>query len=550
LVHLHSLTCKQDALELSDDSDIEVHPNVDKKSFIRAKQAQIHQQRAQRKHQIITLKYERIINDGLMLRIDRLLTALKSHKASTQSADELVFQALIESAGDPKEDRPPPPPEGVHQNVKEQPTYSRMMAALVDQVKKEVDESKAEDRFEGYIQGITGHKTKVEGLQGELLIKLAELEKEESRHITSENIHEGFSYSNVCFTSEIFIILSGTDLILIQVAKHVDEPKPSASKSKVELLNTPGLSRPPLTSTNTGQSEGADADIEDGPDPDNLGDESDDENLRPTELGKKFGKIQIGDYRSSLQFISQNPSIVAERESDGLLVEAFDAQMDGHGKYAKQCVHQALLIQYCRQLGKDGVGLFFKRITTKDHAANKMFQDDVNNTYAKIKERAGVLAQQKKDDLERGGEEQIQLHAVDPGTEITITIPPPIPTSLADGSTVPPPTEEEIQARQIFESFPPGLQKALESGKLDEVNRVLGKMSVEEAEEVVGQLGEAGMLNLEEKVIDATTEEGKRVVEEIERTHKLPGDSSGQVEDMEVEGLSVEPPTALEDTVD
>jgi cell division cycle protein 37 len=197
-VHLHSLTCKQDALELSDDSDIEVHPNVDKKSFIRAKQAQIHQQRAHRKHQITTLKYERIINDGLMLRIDRLLTALKSHKTSTQSADELVFQALIESAGDAKEDKPPPPPEGVHQNVKEQPTYSRMMAALVDQVKKEVDESKAEDRFEGYITGITGHKTKVEGLQGELLTKMAELEKEESKHITSESIHEGFSFSNVC----------------------------------------------------------------------------------------------------------------------------------------------------------------------------------------------------------------------------------------------------------------------------------------------------------------------------------------------------------------
>ncbi|RDI83814.1 hypothetical protein Vi05172_g6212 [Venturia inaequalis] len=525
---------KWDALELSDDSDIEVHPNVDKKSFIRAKQAQIHQQRAQRKVQITTLKYERIINDGLMLRIDRLLTALKSHKASDQSADELVFQALIESAGDPKEDRPPAPPEGVHHNVKEQPTYSRMMATLVDQVKKEVDESKVENRFEGFITGITGHKKKVEGLQVELLAKLAELEKEESKHITSESIHEGFSFSNV--------------------AKHVDEPKPTASTSKtskVELLNTPSLSsRPELTSVNSDQSEGADADIEDGPDPDNLAAESDDEDLRPTELGKKFGKIQIGDYRSSLQFISQNPAIISERESDGLLVEAFDAQMEGHAKYAKQCVHQALLVQYCRQLGKDGVGMFFKRITTKDHAANKMFTDDVNNTYAKIRERAGVLAQQKKDDLERGGEEQIQLHAVDPGTEITITIPPPIPTSLAEGSTVPPPTEDEIQARRIFETFPPGLQRALESGKLDEVNRVLGKMSVEEAEEVVGQLGEAGMLNLEEKVIDATTDEGRKVVEEIERTHKLPGDASAEVKDIDVGGLSVDPPTALEDTVD
>ena len=43
----------------------------------------------------------------------------------------------------------------------------------------------------------------------------------------------------------------------------------------------------------------------------------------------------------------------------------------------------------------------------------------------------------------------------------------------------------EIDARAIFEGFPPGLRKALESGSLERVNEVLGKMSVEEAEEVV-----------------------------------------------------------------
>src|ERR1700742_1596179 len=102
---------KWDALELSDDSDIEVHPNVDKRSFIRAKQAQIHQERERRKHQIATLKYERQINDGMLLRIDRLSTALKSHKASDRNPDELIFQSLIESATE--EDKPPEPPEGV-----------------------------------------------------------------------------------------------------------------------------------------------------------------------------------------------------------------------------------------------------------------------------------------------------------------------------------------------------------------------------------------------------------------------------------------------------
>jgi hypothetical protein len=51
------------------------------------------------------------------------------------------------------------------------------------------------------------------------------------------------------------------------------------------------------------------------------------------------------------------------------------------------------------------------------------------------------------------------------------------------------------EARGIFESFPPGLQRALESGSLEEVNKVLGKMSVEEAEEIVQKLGEVHPLS-------------------------------------------------------
>jgi cell division cycle protein 37 len=102
----------------------------------------------------------------------------------------------MQSAGDPKDDKPPSPPEGVHQNT-EQPAYSRMMVALVDQVKQEVDEKKPENRLEGFITGVTGHKDKVNGLQKDLVKKLAELELEEKKHITSADLHEGFSHSHV-----------------------------------------------------------------------------------------------------------------------------------------------------------------------------------------------------------------------------------------------------------------------------------------------------------------------------------------------------------------
>jgi cell division cycle protein 37 len=129
----------------------------------------------------------------------------------------------------------------------------------------------------------------------------------------------------------------------------------------------------------------------------------------------------------------------------------------------------------------------------------------VNETYNKIKIRAAELAKDRSPENDPAGVEQIQLHAVDPNTQINISIPSP-------DSTVP----EEIEARKIFDSFPPGLQRALQSESLDEVNKVLGKMSVEEAEIIVDKLGQGSMLSLEEGIVDATTEEGRKKLEEIE----------------------------------
>ncbi|KAG4421174.1 hypothetical protein IFR04_005694 [Cadophora malorum] len=486
---------KWDALELSDDSDIEVHPNVDKRSFIRAKQNQIHQQRFERKNQIETYKYERIINDGLLKRINALLTALQSHgkEAESRSPDELVFQAIMESVGASEDgDKPPPPPVGVHTQEKELPSYSKMMAALVDQVKAKVDEDKPadSDRYEAYVTEIKAHRTKVEDLQKQLLVELNKLEVEEGKKITSEGLHDGFNSSHVTKASAV----------------PAAEPKKSTTKKvqAVEVLNPNALA----ARDTDPQSSGADGDV-DEPRVDD--DDDDEEEMEPTELGKAFAKIKMGDYRTCLQYISEHPAVLAERETDGLLVMAFNSALQGKEDFARQCVHQGLLLQYCRALGKDGVGLFFKRITTQGHQAQKVFFDDVQSTFGRIKVRAKELEKQRVQEEAdgSGGVEQIQLHAVDPGTTINIKIPP-------STSEVP----EEIEARKLFDAFPPGLQRALESGSLDEVNKVLGKMSVEEAEEVVGQLGEGGMLSLEEQIIDATTEEGQQALKEFEEQER------------------------------
>lgn len=152
-----------------------------------------------------------------------------------------------------------------------------------------------------------------------------------------------------------------------------------------------------------------------------------------------------------------------------------------------------------------------------------LFRDDVNDTYNRIKTRAKELA--KSSASGNSEVEQIQLHAVDPSTKINISIPP------ADSTE-----EAHVVARQTFDSFPPGLQKALQSESLDEVNNVLGKMSVDEAEEVVDKLGQSGILTLEEGIVDATTEEGKKWLEDLEKEGKDPSNEQIVTEKEEVGG--------------
>jgi cell division cycle protein 37 len=273
------------------------------------------------------------------------MAALKTH-TNGKTADEVVLQALVDTAGSAEDNKVPPRPEGVHSQVENPPSFMEMMASLVDQVKKEVDESKSEDRYAEFLNGLTKHQGMVMELQVQLHVKLKELEKEESKKITSDQLHDGFNTSHVSKPDEV----------------PVEEPKKKRSgKDKVqavELLNPGAQSKDPKLAGEI--TSGSEADIEEGSIA-KLEEESDDDDLELPEVGRRFSKIGADNYQRLLEFISKNPTVVQEQNTDGLLVEAFNSQLAGKADFARRCVHHALLLQYCRQLGRDGVGLFFKR---------------------------------------------------------------------------------------------------------------------------------------------------------------------------------------------
>ena len=157
--------------------------------------------------------------------------------------------------------------------------------------------------------------------------------------------------------------------------------------------------------------------------------------------------------------------------------------------------------------------------TNKD--ALRVFQNDVDQTWARIESRSGEMAAERAAaGVNSAGErEQIQLVAQDPSTTITFETPdgpPPDEITIeGEGSEEmdPEKVRQFLQRRwEIFESFPKNLKKALQSKSLEEVNKVLGKMAVDEGEETVQLLDEAGILSFSSKDIVDKTQEQREVM--------------------------------------
>ena len=81
----------------------------------------------------------------------------------------------------------------------------------------------------------------------------------------------------------------------------------------------------------------------------------------------------------------------------------------------------------------------------------------------------------------------------------------------------------------IFQSFTPEMRKALESQSLDEVNKVLGEMKVEDAEELVRLLDMGGILNFSEHGVRDETGQGGGDTDDEEEEEGEEGDVEDEV---------------------
>lgn len=158
--------------------------SVDKRSFIRMKQRQIHEQRAERKLRIAHLHSEGPMNLELLSRIDSLLSLARSDGARRIAKEASRLREATK-------DLPP-------LKAEEKPSFDLMVSNLLAQVFTAVKEKapkEGEEMNQAVEKELQEHRTRLAEREEQRKQELEKDEAESKKYITSEDIHDGFDVS-------------------------------------------------------------------------------------------------------------------------------------------------------------------------------------------------------------------------------------------------------------------------------------------------------------------------------------------------------------------
>lgn len=458
---------KWDKIELSDDSDIEVHPNVDKLSFIRWKQRDIHEKRHERNIQIKTILIQLTMYAKLNARVDYLLKTLSPSELLDSSKVMSVLNAEFDknekfNYEKLKEEKGSDLRKGLRdltfdkEEIANTPTYNEMMEDLFVQIKEDHPEVMKDG--EKLIEHLKEHRRKIDDVLLKQTISLDNLLYEKSMLISSDDYHTGFDRSFMNKEEK-------EEQVETSKAVNTPEEKKKESVTTVETINTPQPSS---------KKEKTDEELYD--------------ELHVLPQTAEFAKIPYKEIRKSAEFLIKHPSICTENQKDSLIMTAFDHQLQGDEAGARQVIYQSLLLQYISQLSGASssndlkiraIKLFFSKLEDSKAPASRAFLADVENTVHHIKTRCEIL--KKENDQNAEGEEQlIQLKSLDESTELVVN----------------PPEEGTDEYVVFLTKLSPEMQAAIRTGSLDEVNKIFATMKIEDAERVLEVFNECNVIGI------------------------------------------------------
>ncbi|KAI8320185.1 Hsp90 co-chaperone CDC37 [Martensiomyces pterosporus] len=467
---------KWDNLELSDDSDVEVHPNIERNTFIRLRQRKIREEREARR-----LRRERIealipMNKDLIERITALRTQITGADEPQMKDIVAQWEKDVEAAHRAKEKRDEVTSEG---KLPEQPTEDEMMDALKarisdDLLKESAKQESTEEKRKLLVTQLDAHIEKLNGSLKDAERELEEVKREEAKHISPDSIsHTGFDRSFVSKSTGSSSSASKSN---------------AATRTEKHTVTTDEVLNPGSVGKFSDDKAGA-ADVEGDDDVDEDG------RLKLDADSKAFASLTS--MSDSYSYISDHLSIVSEKKADQILGHAFTLELEGKTKLARQYVHQSLILTYILTMGGSGVRIFFDRMAVKGRAQD-MFNNDVDSRYKHIVERCKVIksesAQSDEPEIE-----SIQLQCDDPNAPIRISVP--------DENN----KDEDPERIRLFSELPADFQSALREGTLEAVNEVLATIPGSEAERLLGICGEGDFLVIDgEIVVDPNEQEGEQ----------------------------------------
>ncbi|KAJ2011240.1 hsp90 co-chaperone Cdc37 [Coemansia sp. S680] len=435
---------KWDNLELSDDSDVEAHPNIEKGTFVRLRQRKIREDRENRRIRRERIEATLAMNQGL---ISRLTTVRDSFQGSDLPKVIEQLDRDVEQARKQKK-------EG--ENSQEQPSETDMVNALMARITDDLLQSAAnldtpELKRDAYVAQLTGHLEKLDKVMSDLERELVEVKKEEAKHISPDSImHTGFDRSFVTPGSATTA---------------------AAGPSKTRTVTTDEVLNP--------------ASVGKHKDEDDVDDNGD---LKLDDDARTFANLK--GMSNSMDYIHKHLAVVSDKKADQILGHAFTLELAGNHALSKQYVRQSLILTYILQMGASGVNVFFSRVGAKGQAQD-MFEKDVESRYKHIVGRCEIMRSEGHDDEQQV--ESIQLQCDDPNAPIRMSVP--------DGE------DEDPERVELFNQLPVDMQDALRVGTLEAVNKVLADVSGPEAERLLGICGQGNFLVIDGEIVVDPNEE-------------------------------------------
>lgn len=453
---------KWDKLELSDDSDVEVHPNVDKNSFIRWKQRDIHEKRTQREQQIKGLQVQKEMYTQLNKRVDKMLAEF----TDTQLGSEKERSKFLDERFDKTERCT------LEAQAEDSPTYNEMVEDLFTQIETDLKKENADVSGTNIRKKVEEHREKIEAVLAQIDPKLKEFDQEKYSHITSDDIHDGWNTSFI--------------------NKSKSEASPAASSSEPTKSSTPS-STANAKSVETINSPHAEKVVEKKPSKP-ISELGDLELLQET-----IDFSQLPTTKACGAYLLEHPFIACTHQKDALLMKAFDFQLNGDADLAKKTINKSMLLQFSADLLENPPNPQMPRDVRLQYVKQLFSQLEMDNTPGKIayeqechrmiehvKNRCEIIKKEQEEEQAHGegeydeGVEQIQLRSVDPNSELIVNVP-------AKGT----------KEYEIYEKLPEKMKQALGTGSLDEVNKVFATIPIDEAEELLERFNECGVIGIQ-----------------------------------------------------